>query len=373
MWEPIVAGERATRVWSAVGDIADALAEQSDPAADLAVFWTYLASERDDAATAERARTAVERFVAELERGYDRPALFEGLAGAGWAAAHLASDAHELLDAIDDRLLALLEPGRWHGDLDLISGVAGLGVYFLERGNALGLERAVAQLAAAAERDEHGVTWHTPAERLAAIDRPRWPAGTYDCGVAHGVAGIAGVLARIAARDDAPLAGAAAAPLAADAARWLLAQRHAGQFPALLHGAQRDPARTGWCYGAPGTALALGRPDLADWLAEPPDAIAVDGDGLCHGAACLMHAANRTAIATGRAEHRATAIAWVDRVLAARRPGEALGGYGYAATGQRAAAILSGAAGVGLALLATASALEPAWDRVLLCDPFAAR
>ncbi len=367
MWEPICEGERAARVWSAIAEIEDALAQRTTPAADLAVFWTYLSTVRDDDATAARTQAALASFVAEIERGYARPALFDGLAGAGWAAAHVASDAQELLDVLDARMLGVLE--HWTGEVDLISGAAGFGVYFLERDGAAaarGLERVVAYLASSARRFPDGIAWHTPPEQLAAIDRQRWPEGAYDCGVAHGAAGVAGVLARIAARQGAP---AQAGALAADATRWLLAQRRDGAFPALVDGARRDPARTAWCYGAPGIALALGlRADLADWLALPPDAIAVDGDSVCHGAACLLHLANRMYQATGRPEHRETALGWLDRVLAARRPGDGAGGYGYCAEGDHRAAILSGSAGVGLALLATVSALEPSWDRVMLCD-----
>src|SRR5579863_6744283 len=92
VWEPISTGEQADRVWRVLAEIEDALADCGAPAGDLAVFWTYIASVRDDDASAARAAAASARFVAEVERGYARPALFEGLAGAGWAAAHVASD-----------------------------------------------------------------------------------------------------------------------------------------------------------------------------------------------------------------------------------------------------------------------------------------
>jgi hypothetical protein len=348
VWEPI--SEGGTRVWDAISTIADELAAATAPAGDLVLLWTYLASARDDEDTAARAAAALERFVAELDRGYEAPALFGGLAGAGWVAAHVADDATELLDVIDRRLIEMLE--RWTGAFDLITGVAGLGVYFLEREGAAavrGRELVVAQLAATAEHTSTGATWHTRPELLIPEDRKQWPAGCYDCGVAHGVAGAIGVLARIAARSDAP---AAAAPLAADGTRWLLAKRDDHGFPAMVHGTQRSSARDAWCYGAPGIALALGRADVAEPSLLAPRAL--DSTPLCHGETSLLHVTNRLYQATRDPRHRVAALGWLDRVLAAPRP-----------TG---ASLLDGGAGIALALLATVTDLEPAWDRLLLCD-----
>ena len=73
MWEAISEGDRAARVCRVLDEIADALAGREQPATDLALFWSYFAQERDDAATAARAARAVDGFVAELERGYQRP------------------------------------------------------------------------------------------------------------------------------------------------------------------------------------------------------------------------------------------------------------------------------------------------------------
>ena len=354
VWEPIVEGSRAAAVWDTIAAIADELSARTAPAGELALFWSYLASVRDDDATSERMAAALERFSVELEHGYETPALFGGLAGAGWIAAHLVDDANELLDVIDGRLLEMLVPGRWTGTFDLISGVSGLGVYFLERDSARGLELVVDYLAATAERTSGGATWHTRPELLIRPDRESWPHGCYDCGVAHGVAGPIGVLLRAAAREHAP---AGAAQLAEDATRWLLAQRRDGRFPGLVHGEQRSRARTAWCYGAPGIALALGgRTDLLPAPALAPADL--DTGALCHGAASLLHVANRMYQATRDVAYREAALGWLERVLAMPRRDDA--------------SLLDGSAGIGLVLLATVSELEPAWDRRLLCDPIRA-
>jgi hypothetical protein len=361
VWEPIVDGERAARAWRAIDEVGEDLAARATPAADLAVYWTYVATARDDAATEARRVRALEHFGDQLARGYESPALDGGLAGAGWVAAHVASGADELLDVVDARLLELLQPGAWRGVYDLIQGVVGFAVYLLERDSAAaarGRELAVDYFAATAERGPDGATWHRSSEHLVGIDRTDWPDGTYDCGVAHGVAGVIGVLSRIAVRPDAP---PAAAPLAADATRWLLAQRRHGRFPQMIHGARRIDARAGWCYGSPGTALALGaRSDLADWLDGSDTSFA--GACLCHGAATLLHASNRMFQATRDPRYRGDAIAWLDRLLALDRP------YCAYETGDRRYAILSGSTGAALALLAAVSDVEPGWDRQWLLD-----
>jgi hypothetical protein len=64
---------------------------------------------------------------------------------------------------------------------------------------------------------------------------------------------------------------------------------------------------------------------------------------------------------------------WLERTLASRRPGQGIGGFlcrCKVADGRfdwiAEPGFLGGAAGVGLALLAAATPVEPGWDRLLL-------
>ncbi len=94
--------------------------------------------------------------------------------------------------------------------------------------------------------------------------------------------------------------------------------------------------------------------------------------GLCHGAAgagllfARMHNTNPHPVL------RDAARGWFVRALAHRRPGIGVGGY-VAWSQDRAGwvadpSFLTGAAGVGLGLLAAATRLEPRWDRLLLAS-----
>src|SRR5262249_14309330 len=146
-----------------------------------------------------------------------RAGLHGGFAGVAWAVAHLMG---WLLDAEDDHptrsldaaLYRHLNGASWTGDYDLISGLAGLGVYAAERvarcasGEmaAACLERVIHLLSALAERAPAGTTWLTPPGRLGEEDRARCPGGYYNLGVAHGVPGVIGLLGLVLAPEVAP-------------------------------------------------------------------------------------------------------------------------------------------------------------------------
>jgi lantibiotic modifying enzyme len=100
--------------------------------------------------------------------------------------------------------------------------------------------------------------------------------------------------------------------------------------------------------------------------------------GLCHGASGLALTFARLFRATGEERLRDAAVRWFERTLALRRPGNGIAGFrswvpeedgaeGWAWSDD--ASFLSGASGIGLALLAAATCVEPAWDSVLLLRP----
>lgn len=404
-WDPILDGELAAAARGAVHEITAAIAAGAGVRrgpADLALFWAYVAGAHDTEENAAHYEQAVEELCAAANAMQHLP-LYGGLAGAGWVLAHISEEgaADEFLNALDATLVEALAVPRWTGAYDLIGGLVGYGVYFLERASSrdapharAGLERVVEHLRAFSTETAAGVAWLTPPALLPEWQRALSPDGHFDCGVAHGAPGAVAVLGRIAALPDAP---PDARPLCEAALRWLAAQ----QLPAGDHGLYpwsilageppSRPARTAWCYGDPGVALAalgasrrLGAPADA-WLAvaltaveRPADRCGIDDPGLCHGAAGLAHVYNRCYHATGDARFRDAARAWIERTLA-MHGADGLGGFACRArenttTAPRIAAadMLEGASGVALALLAALEPVEPAWDRLLLCDAPAA-
>ena len=392
-WEPILDGADADAAWQAIRDIARAIGEGHGTRrrpADLALFWAYVAGALDDDWTTARYEEAVEHLCSWISEGAGGPRLFGGLASAGWVLSHISDDGDEALGQIDAVMLAAAEaPTRLY---DLISGLVGDGVYFLERlasGDApvaqRGLATVIDRLIAASQPTAMGLAWLTPNAALPPLQRPHAPDGYFNCGLAHGAPGPIALFGRAASRE--PRAEAACK----DALRWLAAQQQPpdpqGRFPAwVLPDGTASRSRTAWCYGDPGVAIAawsasvrLGLP-TESWRAlaretatrEPEQCGVVDA-GMCHGAAGLGHLYNRYFQASRDPVFRDAARAWFQRALAMRRP-DGLGGFaawslgGEGSAWAPAADLVEGASGVALALLAAVHPSEPNWDRLFLCD-----
>jgi hypothetical protein len=331
-------------------------------------------------------------------------------------------------DEVATALAAYLGHTPWLDDYDLISGLVGFGVWAVERVPRARGEEAVdsivRRLGELAERRDGAITWRTPPERLLASEAASFPQGNFNLGVAHGVPGVIGILGEIVAAGLAPATAATAATAAnaahagnggemarageaaqarellAGAVEWLLGQRLPAGSPSVFPysaapGAEPVPARLAWCYGDPGIALALlsaaraaGEPEWERQAvaiahaaaARPRDKGGVVDGGLCHGAAGLIHLYNRLFQATRDPLFKREALVWIERLLAQRRPGEGIAGWqAWRPIGEITGpdpelgwvsdpGFLTGAAGIGLALLGAVSPVEPAWDRVLLAS-----
>lgn len=405
-WEPVLEGGLADEARVAVRAIAEDIGRlepgRRSPA-DTALLWAYVAGAFDDPDTASRFDEAITALHERLETPFSSLGLYGGLAGAGWVLAHVSDEADEFLAEVDRALIdALREP--WPGSFDLIGGLVGLGVYFVERLRAgaatarPGVARVIEQLAATAETSPEGATWFTVPRLLPAWQRTWSPSGHYNLGVAHGVPGVIAYLGIVAALGDPalePVAGQAR-DLCERAGRWLRARAlppdPRGTFPTVFLPEPRESerARTAWCYGDPGIAIAMWSAavrtgaDAAEWrelalasVLRPPELCGVVDAGVCHGAAGLAHLANRFFQASGDERFRQAARAWCERALAMRRPGEGIGGFtmwrprpaGDATpVHQPDPDFLDGVIGVALALLAGLGGDEPGWDRLILCD-----
>lgn len=389
-WQPLLDGESARAALRLARAIALEVAKVPGAAVDRTVFWAYASNALDEPFASAAYDAALDDLVAQVVAGAPHPMLYnEGLSGMGWALAHVTDDSGGLLAQIDQRILEVVSQPSWRGDHDLTQGLVGHGVYFLERLRGAeatdqareGLERVVAHLVATAERTADGACWFTQPDLMQPHIRALWPHGRYDCGVAHGCAGVVAMLARAAALPDPP---SSARALGADAARWLIAQRHApgafgGRFPGLVVPDQPvEPTRSAWCYGDLGVATALWSAeqhlDIARGLAHetaldgihrPTTHFNIEDVALCHGSAGIAHLYNRFYQATRDRAFGEAARQWYAATVTADAL-EAL--PGFALWGTHWYRLIDGAMGVGLALLAAATRTPPAWDRIMLCD-----
>ena len=409
-WQAVLSGADAERAERIVVAIATALSADDPPpvtgdAAALtdglpgwALFFASLHRAYPDRGHGETAGRLLDAAVDESAAIAGSQQLFGGITGLAWVIQHLGSIAKPeytaALDAIDAAMLAGLEGPSGPAEFDLMSGLVGLGVFALERAPSHvargSLERLVVWLDASAERTAHGISWRSMPPAPQALAGAEFPAGCHYAGVAHGTAGVVGLLAGLVRQGIAP---DTTRRLLDGAVEWVLAEELPGNlalFPYQIDaGMRRPPSRTAWCTGGPGISVMLWRAGLAAgeraWQTRgmalaraaarrPLAEMGVKDACLCHGAAGLGQLYARWFNATDEEFFRDEAARWFRRAMDYRRPGEGVAGY-LATNGARsreedAPGLLFGAAGVGLALLSATTTIEPAWDRLfLMSDP----
>src|SRR4051794_21435633 len=395
-WNPYLRGDAAEAALAVAAELGDVLA--ATPATEDASLSRGEAGRALTLAHLDRAlpgrgyddasREALRAAIAAVSRQPLGPGLMQGFTGVAWTIAHLADATAP--GAADEALVGLLRRDGWRGGYDHVGGLVGVGVYALERGRAGAelLELVVARLCGRAECHNGTATWFTPRDELHPTVHERVPHGYYNLGIAHGVPGVAAVLAG-AVRAGVDEAG----PLLDATVNWIAGET-LEDAPALwpfFVGREVEvmPARLAWCYGDPGVAIALldaaAARERDDWVAlaeraldlmhaRAYEASGVTGASLCHGAAGLAHLCGRLHAATGRADLADMARHWAGETLALRRPGEGLGGYSVwdpedpdeVGGDVQGPGFLAGIGGVALALAAASTPAPPDWDRCLL-------
>lgn len=392
-----IAGDLKSRIASSSFEVGPGLAGGES---GFALFFSYLDQAHPGEGHDDVAMELLERTIQATAENPLMPSLYSGFSGVAWTLEHLAGRLYEEGDDGEDPgeevTAAIVEHvglTPWKGHYDLISGLVGFGVFALERlprpGGDECLRRVVTRLTELAESGPRGTTWKTGPELMPLERDEMFPEGNYNLGVAHGVPGVISLLGL------AQKAGVECRSLLDGAVEWLLAQKlppGSGSIfgYSVAPGVEPGPSRLAWCYGDLGISAALLVAARAvgerAWEAEAleiarrtaerslKDSSVVDA-GICHGAAGVAHLFNRLYQATGDPMLAEAARRWIDETLALRR-GEGIGGFQSWAPNEEMdlgwrseAGFLTGSAGVGLALLAAATAVEPEWDRVLQISP----
>ena len=320
------------------------------------------------------------------------PWIYDGAAHVGWLSFKLA-DIEGLrvqgLSVVDDIVESWVEDYPEDRDVDLPQGVLGLGVYGLchpgedVRGRITSGVLNVIENRFESQDGESFVRLSNAGWRRAL--RPGM-VGLRDMGVAHGNAGLAVYLAKVAraAPEFKPRALSFLVPLVT----WLLRQRIDMDdvvFPQAVE-TRYEGSRSAWCYGDPGLSLALrivaqalpqgnlrqsaaeaARDAAHAALTRRPDEAGVVDACLCHGAAGLCYfgrSAGELFPGLGGCEY---VRSWHDYVDAQRRNGPL--NYFRRDSWRRDGSFLEGDCGVALALLYAATGRQPVWDERLLIAP----
>lgn len=308
------------------------------------------------------------------------PWLFGGVAQVGWTAFQLSRyTGMQLkgLDRFDGMILDWITNFPDDHDVDLPSGLLGLGVYALSHPDPAVREKMTAQLVTVvesrAEHDEHGLFVRLAPYEARLRTRPE-VVGHRDLGVAHGSAGLVSFLASLA------MSGLPSAQrgeeLLRSALGWLMHHRRPLEGTVYPHSVESryEPSRSAWCYGDPGTAMALAVAARATGSAEvaaeartvaraaltrPPERAKVMDACLCHGAAGLVWFG-----CAARAEWELPEAAdfvhhWSGYIHQQRADGPlhylVRGGF------HRDHSFLEGDLGAALAMLTLATGVPPAW------------
>jgi lantibiotic biosynthesis protein len=344
--------------------------------------------------------------------------LFHGYTGCAWASSYLGSLSSERfrvvgIGDVNSVLLSSLRSGSVREDeLDLLGGLAGIGLYALacpdEDGGSEIVEEILRRLDESATRSDQGVYWTAPRSHFEPDVWERYSHGVVNLGAAHGLPGFIAFLAGASARHAA--SSGVAQGLLSQATRWLCSHRQAeakpSRFPPyvgvtasnhpLLHEKDRH-ARLAWCYGDAGVHGVLSwtnsvwkcdrdlqvrslfpsngsgfpdtRPEVDPTLKSPC---------LCHGVAGVVHSLTRALERRREYFDLGCWEVWIDHLVSMR----GAHGFGYGGYAERfwddstgthewiwlpSPGFLAGSAGIGLALLSVASteARGSGWDAVL--------
>jgi lantibiotic modifying enzyme len=422
-WQPILpaGGDLYRAAWDAVYAVACSLLKRDytlDSRSRLGDWWNYresllyayLARGSGEGAWAERALSQLQAASEHAAVWQGRLGLYDGLCGLAWTIRHVEAllgqtcCAPEILEEIDQNILEGLRDTEWRGPYDLVNGLTGMGVYFLETWPSSfaseGLALILNYLVDRATPVSSGITWRTPPELLSQWDRKQAPHGYYNLGVSHGVPGVIFFLDELKALR---IQSDRVEPLLTGAVEWLIRQRrpHDTGFvfgswvPVEENPAEETPMNNhkspgavswAWCYGDLGVIPVLRRVACRsgqdNWLEISADLFTglldMLGRGvdlqmhcLCHGSAGVAHLFNRIYQKEGDPRCLEAAQEWYRRTIQSRSPGNGVGGFSSPplnpqAVSQANPSFLDGALGTALSLLSAVTSIEPSWDRQLL-------
>lgn len=383
----------------------------------LALLHWYLARAADDDGHADRWRRVAHREIrsaAESTRAFPvaSPGLIDGSAGFAYVLSDCARDEprygrtlHALNDNLAGQVLALPWPQDGAGlraeSYDVIGGAAGVLNYLCRvpepsepvRAAVTTLVRYLVWLGGQPEPASPMPRWFIGPDCFPLPEyRQQYPHGYLNSGLSHGVPGPLGALAtawqhghRVDGQLEAIRHMASWLQRVAQVDEW--GPSWPNGVPITADGRQQvdgaDLSRAGWCYGSPGVAATLWTAGqaLADTelqrmavraieavLERPTGLARVFSPTLCHGIAGVLAVVDHLARVDDNDALRRHLPELVSRIVAAADPGAPLGIRDEEIPGRLvdSPGVLTGAAGVALALLAVTSDPPPDWYRAFL-------
>ena len=300
----------------------------------------------------------------------------------------------KLLSEETRRLAAVVSAtdGLAFNAFDAVSGLSGIGRYWLTASDSEFAQCSITisvQALTEMLRESSLPRWRTPsALNDDASQAKNYPAGTLNCGLAHG---IPGPIAFLSLALDAGCAPASTGPVLRKTVDWLIAASVEDEYgpnwptfiPVVATSNCPDGARAAWCYGGPGLSRAL---MLAGRALTDPDIVRVSLDAiksahkrplakrridspiLCHGKGGLLLITLRHIHDVADSELIAGADHICREIIDAADEKRSLIYQDIEPSGAMVdrPGLLEGALGVALALIGVSERDEPLWDKVLL-------
>lgn len=368
--------------------------------AGISIFYYYIGQHFNNEKFTDKAVFYLEECLASLEQNIDGTTLFGGFAGIAWLYQFYINEGIIDTDAESDQFFetsdrvclteAIKEASK--KNYDLLYGVVGYGLYYLERHKSsdmsFQLTEIIKLLDQFSKRDEDGIFWEDH------FKRDNKEGQLINLGLAHGVPSVIAFLLYAYQATDSKIAY----QMVFDSVNWLINKSLGDGFKSkfsyyLLNGeANEFPSRLAWCYGDLGIASVIFQAakicnnsqwfEFAERMAisslerNPLDQdVAVRDCGFCHGTAGIGHLYNKFHDYTGNQLYKDAASKWF-RITEESRvaPEVSIGGYLIHSydeinnewVSRKECGMLEGAAGIGLSIISNLTSESLGWDRCLI-------
>ena len=413
-WHPVTTRKD---VISAANDVVEELADRvvhridevtspclADGAMGIAIFLKYLSAATGSNHRREQAYQFVVRAYELMKvQRLGETGLFTGVSGLAWGTLYVTNHSeagYSLATAISRKLasqisaasaMRTLVEGSAEEDFDIVNGWSGIGLYLMNF-----KEDPVCREAIGCIIDF--MTWlsgagadkprcFTPSELLPTTEQAEsYPDGFWNFGLAHG---ILGPLAFLAKASTSGVGDTRTAVAVRALYEWMYLYRQEDEYGINWpygcgrHGSPgqvRKLARSAWCYGSPGISRslllagqALEDPTLVHLATEamisvcrrPKSLWEVDTVGICHGLSGVILICLRFFNETGQDIFKNIADSLVSELIEQYNPCLSYGFPSEAFSVDDSPSLLTGAIGVGLALIAATGHVPPDWDQML--------
>ncbi len=359
----------------------------------IALFLFYYARYSGDKKCNHQAQLLISSIFDEINSGKTYYTFAGGLAGIGWTINHL--NQYKLFETYNDDPLYDIDQFLYNmmmmeirsGNYDYLHGALGIGVCFLKVLNEK-RNRSLKKLTIELEKNScktanGGICWSS------AMTSDTDQRG-YNLGLSHGIASIIAFLTKVFLSN---IEIQRTSELLSGAVSFLFQHiqdpaKNLSYFPNWVEKkSSPGSSRLAWCYGDLGIASAIFAAAKAtsnkDWEEKAIEILkystsridlkenAVTDAALCHGTAGIAHIYNRLHNYTKIIDFQGSAEYWFDESLKMAKFFNGIAGYlspnfdtntNYV----NQAGLLEGATGIGLAMLAAISDVEPSWDEALL-------